>query len=43
MVSRVYTDLAVLEVQEDGLHVVEKLVDISDEELQSVTGAKLIF
>ena len=43
VVSRVYTDLAVLEVQEDGLHVVEKLVDISDEELQSVTGAKLIF
>ncbi|MDO5680201.1 MAG: 3-oxoacid CoA-transferase subunit B [Pelistega sp.] len=43
VVSRIYTDLAVLEVQEDGLHVVEKLVDISDEELQSVTGAKLIF
>lgn len=43
VVSRVYTDLAVLEVQEDGLHVVEKLVDISDEELQSVTGARLIF
>ncbi len=43
VVSRVYTDLAVLEVQQDGLHVVEKLVDITDEELQSFTGAKLIF
>lgn len=43
VVSRVYTDLAVLEVRNDGLHVVEKLVDITDEELQSVTGAKLIF
>lgn len=43
VVSRIYTDLAVLEIQEDGIHVVEKLVNITDEELQSVTGAKLIF
>lgn len=43
VVDRVYTDLAVLEVRKDGLHVIEKLVDISDEELQKQTGAKLHF
>lgn len=43
VVSRVYTDIAVLEVTPAGLTVVEKLVDISDEQLQSLTGAKLIF
>lgn len=43
VVSRVYTDLAVLEVQKNGMHVVETLVDLTNEALQSVTGAKLIF
>lgn len=43
VVSRVYTDIAVLEVTPAGMKVVEKLVDITDEELQSLTGAKLIF
>ncbi len=43
VVSRVYTDIAVLEVTPAGMAVVEKLVDITDEELQSLTGAKLIF
>lgn len=43
VVSRVYTDIAVLEVTGAGMTVVEKLVDITDEELQSLTGAKLIF
>ena len=43
VVSRVYTDIAVLEVSPAGMTVVEKLVDITDEELQSLTGAKLIF
>ncbi|MGH8813351.1 MAG: 3-oxoacid CoA-transferase subunit B [Advenella sp.] len=43
VVSRVYTDIAVLEVTPAGMTVVEKLVDITDEELQSLTGAKLIF
>jgi len=43
VVSRVYTDIAVLEVTQAGMTVVEKLVDITDEELQSLTGAKLIF
>lgn len=43
VVSRVYTDIAVLEVTPDGIKVVEKLVDMTNEELQSLTGAKLIF
>lgn len=43
VVSRVYTDMAVLDVSEEGFVVLEKLVDISDEELQELTGAKLIF
>ena len=43
VVSRIYTDIAVLEVTPQGLSVVEKLVDISDEQLQELTGARLIF
>lgn len=43
VVSRVYTDIAVLEVTPAGMLVVEKLVDITNEQLQSLTGAKLIF
>ena len=43
VVSRVYTDIAVLEVTSEGMTVVEKLVDITNEELQALTGAKLIF
>ncbi len=43
VVSRVYTDIAVLEVTPAGMKVVEKLVDITDEQLQALTGAKLIF
>lgn len=43
VVSRVYTDIAVLEVTSEGITVVDKLVDITDEELQALTGAKLIF
>lgn len=43
VVSRVYTDIAVLEVTPAGMTVVEKLVDITDDELQALTGAKLIF
>lgn len=43
VVSRVYTDLAVLEVSDVGFRVIEKLVDISDEELQDLTAAKLVF
>jgi 3-oxoadipate CoA-transferase beta subunit len=43
VVSRVYTDLAVIESTPQGLQVIEKLVDISDEQLQSLTGASLHF
>ncbi|NLY63414.1 MAG: 3-oxoacid CoA-transferase subunit B [Alcaligenaceae bacterium] len=43
VVSRVYTDIAVLEITPEGVKVIEKLVDISDEDLQARTGAKLIF
>lgn len=43
VVYRVYTDLAVIESSPQGLQVIEKLVDISDAELQALTGAKLHF
>lgn len=43
VVSRIYSDLAVIESTPQGLQVIEKLVDISDEELQSLTGAALRF
>ncbi|MBV4396046.1 3-oxoacid CoA-transferase subunit B [Advenella alkanexedens] len=43
VVSRIYTDIAVLEITPEGVKVIEKLVDISDEDLQARTGAKLIF
>ncbi len=43
VVSRIYTDLAVIESTPQGLQVIEKLVDISNAELQSLTGAVLHF
>ncbi|WP_454691979.1 3-oxoacid CoA-transferase subunit B [Achromobacter aloeverae] len=43
VVHRVYTDLAVVEITPEGFLVVDKLVDISDEELQAQTGARLRF
>jgi 3-oxoacid CoA-transferase, B subunit len=43
VVHRIYTDLAVIEVTPDGFKVLDKLVDISDEELQAQTAAPLIF
>lgn len=43
VISRVFTDLAVLEVTPAGMRVVEKLDWISNEELQARTGAKLLF
>ncbi|WP_205849203.1 3-oxoacid CoA-transferase subunit B [Natronospirillum operosum] len=42
-VSRIITDLAVIDVTGDGLVVREKLVDISDAELQEKTEAELNF
>ncbi len=43
VVHRVYTDLAVIESTPQGMQVIEKLVNISDKELQSLTGAVLRF
>ncbi|RTZ48207.1 3-oxoacid CoA-transferase subunit B [Candidimonas sp. SYP-B2681] len=43
VVHRVYTDLAVIEFTPQGMQVIEKLVDMSDKELQSLTGAILRF
>lgn len=40
-VDRIYTDLAVLDVTEDGLLVVDILADLSFEELQKITGVPL--
>lgn len=40
-VNRIYTDLAVLDVKRDGLHVVESVEGLSFEELQRLTGVPL--
>ena len=40
-VSRVYTDLAVIDVKPDGLHLVEIVADISFDELQRLNGVPL--
>jgi 3-oxoadipate CoA-transferase beta subunit len=40
-VDRIYTDLAVLDVKPDGLHVVEAVEGLSFEELQRLTGVPL--
>ena len=40
-VNRVYTDLAVIDVKPDGLHLVEIVADISFDELQRLNGASL--
>ncbi len=41
-VSRIYTDLAVIDVTPDGLKLVDKVADLSLADLQRVTGAPLI-
>ena len=41
VVDRIITDLAVIDVTEDGLKVVELAEDVTFDELQSKTGAKL--
>lgn len=43
VVDRIYTDLAVIQVTPSGFQVIEKLVDISDADLQGATGAELGF
>jgi 3-oxoadipate CoA-transferase beta subunit len=40
-VNRIYTDLAVIDVKPDGLHVVETIEGLSFEELQRLTDAPL--
>lgn len=40
-VNRIYTDLAVIDVKPDGLHVVDMVEDLSFEELQRLTGVPL--
>jgi 3-oxoadipate CoA-transferase beta subunit len=41
-VNRIYTDLAVLDVTPQGLLVAEMAPGLTFEELQAVTGARLI-
>jgi 3-oxoadipate CoA-transferase beta subunit len=40
-VNRIYTDLAVIDVQPDGLHVVDVVEGLSFEELQRLSGVPL--
>ena len=40
-VNRIYTDLAVIDVKPDGLHVVEMVEGLAFEELQRLTGVPL--
>jgi 3-oxoadipate CoA-transferase, beta subunit len=41
-VTRVYTSLAVIDIEDEGFVLREKLASMSVDELQSVTGAKLV-
>ena len=43
VISRIFTDLAVLDITPSGVRVIEKLDGLSNEELQSRTGTKLLF
>jgi 3-oxoadipate CoA-transferase beta subunit len=40
-VDRIYTDLAVIDVKPDGLHVVEIVEGLGFDELQRLTGVPL--
>lgn len=40
-ITRVYTSLAVIDVKEGGFHLVEKLPNITFDELQALTAARL--
>lgn len=41
-VDRIYTDLCVIDVSAEGLKVIEKVDGLSFDELQSLTGARLL-
>lgn len=41
-VDRIYSDLCVIDVTNDGLQVIEMVPELSFAELQSLTGARLI-
>lgn len=41
-VDRVYTDLCIIDVTDDGLKVIEMVQDLAFEQLQSLTGAVLV-
>ena len=41
-VDRIYTDLCVIDVTTEGMQVIEKVNGLSFDELQLMTGAKLI-
>jgi 3-oxoacid CoA-transferase subunit B len=43
VVDRIITDLAVMDVTPEGLKVVELAPGVTQEELQSKTGVKLVF
>lgn len=42
-VSRIYTDMAVMDVREQGLTVIEMAPGVTQEQLQAATGAQLRF
>lgn len=42
-VDRIYTDLAVIDVTESGLHVVDRAPGVDNETLQRLTEAPLVF
>ena len=41
-VDRIYTDLCVIDVTPEGMKVIEKVEGLTFDELQALTGAKLI-
>ncbi|MFC4277237.1 3-oxoacid CoA-transferase subunit B [Achromobacter aloeverae] len=42
-VSRVYTDVAVFDIRADGVYVIDRVGDISEDELRRITGLPLHF
>lgn len=43
VISRIFTDLAVLDITPQGVRVVQKINGLGNEELQARTGARLLF